>query len=379
MFDGYLRDRAAGTGAPFVAFDPVADYDEHVDGKPRYDGVRSFLASRGIELPQGSPSDPPVFALANGHIGLRGNLDEGEPFGLPGTYLNGFYELRPLPYAEAGYGDPESGQTVVNVTNGKLIRLLVDDEPFDVRYGTLRSHERVLDLREGVLERRVEWVSPTGRPVRVHSVRLVSFPHRAVAAISYEVEALEGTTPIVVQSELVANEALPVIHDDPRAAAALAVPLASVATYERDRRVLLVHATRCSGLRMAAGMDHLVDGPVDTLIEAESYDDLGRVPITTTLEKGQRLPVLKFLAYGWSSERSADALRDRSRRRWPRRATPDGSACSRPSASTWMSSGSTPMSSSMATSSFSRPCASACSTCCKRAREARSARSQPRG
>ena len=48
-----------------------------------------------------------VFALSNGHIGLRGNVDEGEPFGLPGTYVNSFYELRPLPYAEAGYGNPE--------------------------------------------------------------------------------------------------------------------------------------------------------------------------------------------------------------------------------------------------------------------------------
>src|SRR5246127_1015464 len=74
-----------------------------------------------------------VFALANGHIGLRGNLDEGEPFGLPGTYLNGFYELYTLPYAEVGYGNPEAGQTVVNVANGKIIRLLVEDEPFDVR------------------------------------------------------------------------------------------------------------------------------------------------------------------------------------------------------------------------------------------------------
>src|SRR5262245_61960110 len=85
-----------------------------------------------------------VFALANGHIGLRANLDEGEPYGLPGSYLNSFYELRPLPYAEAGYGYPESGQTIVNVTNGKLIRLLVDDETFDIRYGELRRHERVL-------------------------------------------------------------------------------------------------------------------------------------------------------------------------------------------------------------------------------------------
>src|SRR5207248_3838438 len=91
-----------------------------------------------------------VFALANGHIGLRGNLDEGEPNGLPGTYLNGFYEARPMPYAEPAYGDPEAGQTVVNVTDGKIIRLLVEDESFDVRYGDLRSHERALDLRAGV-------------------------------------------------------------------------------------------------------------------------------------------------------------------------------------------------------------------------------------
>ncbi len=104
-----------------------------------------------------------LFALANGHIGWRGNLDEGEPHGLPGAYLNGFYEQRPLPYAEAGFGYPESGQTLIDVTNGKLIRLLVDDEPFDVRYGQLLRHERVLDFQAGTLTRTVEWVSPAGR------------------------------------------------------------------------------------------------------------------------------------------------------------------------------------------------------------------------
>jgi alpha,alpha-trehalose phosphorylase len=97
-----------------------------------------------------------LFALTNGHIGLRGNLDEGEPPGLPGTYLNGFFEQHSLPYAEAGYGYPEAGQTAVNVTNGKIIRLLVDDEPFDMRLGELRSHERTLDFRAGVLRRRAE-------------------------------------------------------------------------------------------------------------------------------------------------------------------------------------------------------------------------------
>ena len=98
-----------------------------------------------------------IFALSNGHIGLRGNLDEGDPHGLPGTYLNSMYEVRPLPYAEAGYGFPDSGQTVINVTNGKVIRLLVDDEPFDVRYGSVQSHTRTLDLRAGTLTRTVVW------------------------------------------------------------------------------------------------------------------------------------------------------------------------------------------------------------------------------
>jgi beta-phosphoglucomutase family hydrolase len=57
MFDAFLRARATETGDAFLPFDPVADYRAYVDGKPRYDGVRSFLASRGIELPEGAPGD----------------------------------------------------------------------------------------------------------------------------------------------------------------------------------------------------------------------------------------------------------------------------------------------------------------------------------
>ena len=153
------------------------------------------------------------FALANGHLGLRANLEEGEPAGMPGTYLNSVFEQRPLPYAEAGYGYPEAGQSVINVTDGKLLRLLVDDEPFDVRYGELLSHERILDLRAGLLHRAAAWRSPAGQAVKVRTVRLVSFTQRAIAAISYEVEAVDDPARIVVQSELVANEPLRERHE----------------------------------------------------------------------------------------------------------------------------------------------------------------------
>ena len=99
----------------------------------------------------------------------------------------------------------------------------------------LERHERVLDLRAGVLRRTVRVDLAGGPRVRVTSTRLVSFTQRAIAAIPYEVEPLDGPTPVVVQSELVANEELPVSEDDPRAAAALASPLRSL-SYQGARR-----------------------------------------------------------------------------------------------------------------------------------------------
>jgi alpha,alpha-trehalose phosphorylase len=251
-----------------------------------------------------------VFALANGHLGLRGNLDEGEPYGIPGTYLGGLYETRPLPYAEAGFGYPEDGQTVVNVTNAKVIRLLVEDEPFDVRYGIVRHHERVLDLRDGVLRREVEWESPTGRVVRVRSTRLVSFTHRAVGGIEYIVEAVDGDYPVVVQSMLSANEEGPAASADPRAAAALASPLESDMYDSDGLRALLVHHTRQSGLRLAAAMDHLIEGPKHTTTDSEAFSDHARVIISSDLTPGTPLRIVKLFAYGWSAQRSVAALRD---------------------------------------------------------------------
>src|ERR1700735_3094820 len=200
-----------------------------------------------------------VFALSNGPLGWRGNLDEGEPHGLPGTYLNGVFALRPLPYAEAGYGFTESGQTVINVTNGKLIRLYVDDEPFDIRYGQLRSHERVLDFRKGVLTRTAEWVSPAGQSFRITSTRMVSLTQRAIGAISYQVEPLGGQARISVQSELLANEQLPASGGDPRVSAVLDNPLQCEFHADRGTGVVVVHTTGESGLRVGAAMDHEID------------------------------------------------------------------------------------------------------------------------
>ncbi len=253
-----------------------------------------------------------VFALANGHIGFRGNLDEGEPHGLPGTYLGSFYELRPLTAPELIYGDPTTSQTVVNVTNGKIIRLLVDDEPFDIRYGELRQHRRVLDMRAGTLSRTVEWVSPGHKTVRVRSTRLVSLTQRSVAAIWWEVEAVGNDVQLVIQSELVANEELSAGQGDPRGGQAFDHPLvAEAAREEPDGRMFLMHRTRRSGLRVAAMVDHeVVEAPADRELGRSINDDLARAHVITTCPTGARVAFIKYVAYGWSRVRSSSALED---------------------------------------------------------------------
>lgn len=249
-----------------------------------------------------------VFALSNGHIGVRGNLEEGDPSSLPGTYLNSFCEERPLPYAESGYGFADIGQTIVNVTDGKVIRLLIDDEPFDLRYGRILHHERTLDMRAGVLKREVIWETPTHRKVKVTSTRLVSFTQRAMLAIDYHVEAVDDPIRVVIQSELVANEEIPQTSKDPRVAAVLSKPLVPEHHSSNDSRSLLMHHTRNSKLRMAVACDHVIHG--EASMHTYTEEDWTRTTIGSSLEPGESLGVTKFVAYGWSSQRNWASLRD---------------------------------------------------------------------
>src|SRR5262249_57313407 len=111
----------------------------------------------------------------------------------------------------------------------------------------------------------------------------------------YEVEPLDGPLRIVVQSELVANEAGAPRQDDPRAAAVLEAPLVAEHYFDRDARVVLSHSTRRSKLLMAAGMGHVIPGPESTAHAAESGSDVGRVTVATDLAAGESLRIVKFL------------------------------------------------------------------------------------
>jgi alpha,alpha-trehalose phosphorylase len=145
----------------------------------------------------------------------------------------------------------------------------------------------------------------------VSSQRLVSFTRRSVAAIAYEVEPLDGELYVAVQSDLLTNEPPNGARfSDPRSAAALAAPLVSVLSAGRAMTGVLVHQTKRSSLRVAVGMDHVLEAPGDLDKSLDINEDLARLTIAARLPQGTRLRLVKFLAYGWSHRRSAAALRD---------------------------------------------------------------------
>ena len=102
--------------------------------------------------PRVIPQTETIMATGNGHLGLRGCFEEGGPIGQDGTFINGFYETWPITYGENAFGFAKTGQTIVNATDTKIIKLFVDDEPFWLPNARLLSYDRRLNMKAGMLE-----------------------------------------------------------------------------------------------------------------------------------------------------------------------------------------------------------------------------------
>jgi alpha,alpha-trehalose phosphorylase len=244
-----------------------------------------------------------VFSVANGYLGLRGTPEEGTPAHDPGVALNGLHETWPIVYPEDAYGLARTGQTIVNATDGSIIRLFVDDEPFDLATARVLRFERVLDMQLGVLTREVEWETARGRRILIRSRRLASLEDRHLAAIDYEVVALDGPARLTISSELVTHAPSQTSDDDPRRGHACA-ELVPVAARAHERRAVLQLATRNSGLTLACGIEHAVDAPRPVAVTAHAEGDAARVVFLADVAAGQSVRLSKYVAYHWG--RAAD-------------------------------------------------------------------------
>jgi alpha,alpha-trehalose phosphorylase len=251
-----------------------------------------------------------MLAVGNGYLGMRGCPEEGGPTAENGTFINGFYETRPIVYGEDAYGFAKTGQTIVNVTDSEIIKLFVDDEPFWLPTARCVRYDRRLNMQSGTLDRELLWETPAGKLVLITSRRLVSFVHRHVAVISYQVTLLNAAAPVVIASEMVANAPSTRANGgDPRLASVFAGRvLQPRASYARERRVVLCHATDKSRLTLTCATDHALETTCSHTSKAVHTEDFGQVAFT--IEARPRCPIhlTKYMVYHTSPTASSEEL-----------------------------------------------------------------------
>src|SRR5262244_3051419 len=251
-----------------------------------------------------------MLALGNGYLGMRGCPEEGGPNAENSTLINGFYETRPIVYAEEAYGFAKTGQTIFSVTDTKIIKLFVDDEPLWLPTANLLSYDRRLNMKSGTLDREILWETPAGKQVLITSRRLISFANRHVAAISYRVTLLNAAASLVISSEMATNEPSARINgDDPRQAKAFSDRvLHPRASYSKDRRIVLCHATEKSRLTLTCATDNAIETSCPHAYKVAHTEDFGQVAFTIEARSGCPIQLTKYMVYHTSDTASAEEL-----------------------------------------------------------------------
>lgn len=261
-----------------------------------------------------------LFALSNGYLGIRGCFEEGTPSHHSGTFVNGFHELWPIIYPEEAYGFAKTGQTMLTVPDSTIIRLYVDDELFTLPTANLLSYQRVLDMQAGTLEREVLWETPTGKQVAIKSCRLVSFKHRHLAAISYEVTVLNAEAPVEIVSK---------IHYDPSAQSSRKSPNYNDPRRSKEfasrvllpqscdvigYRLVLAQQTRESKMTLACGVDHTIISECPLKSSRKCGDDTGEIVFSLQAQPGAPIQLTKYMTYHTATKAPPGELCDRADR-----------------------------------------------------------------
>ncbi len=243
-----------------------------------------------------------AFALGNGYIGIRGTFEEGYSgparTGTEGTYLNGFYESEIIKYGEIAYGYPEKGQTMLNVTNGKIVRLFIEDEEFDMMSGEVLDYKRVLSLKEGILKRNLIWRSPKGKEAKIEIQRLISFENKNLAAINYEVTPLNFDGKIKIVSAIDGNISNSTNKNDPRVGSSFDGSVLSVEERVMDKSFgALIQKTKHTQFTLVCSMENEID--TESNYSMENVLEGSRVEVHYDIdgERNKKISLSKYIAY----------------------------------------------------------------------------------
>jgi len=263
-----------------------------------------------------------LFAVGNGYLGLRGNVDEGRDGHVQGTFINGFHETWPIRHAEEAYGFARVGQTIVNAPDAKVIRIYVDDEPLVLTLADLLSYERRLDFADGVLSRSLVWRTPSGKRVLIRSRRMVSFTERHLAVLQYEVTLLDANASVVISSQILNRQDGIGEYDQPKATNGKDFdPRKAESFTERvlqprfkrasDGRYLLGFRCTNSGMTIACGADHAIDTADEFEESSQIGDDVAKHVYKIKATQGNVIRLTKTLSYHTSVGVPTHELADR--------------------------------------------------------------------
>lgn len=254
-----------------------------------------------------------IFSQANGYLGLRGNFEEPclntENAGYDGTYINGFFESSAIQYGESAYGYAKNSQTMLNVPNGKTIRLYLDGEVFDMNVGVTENYTRTLSFQSGVLARELVWTSPKGKKAQIRIERLVSFPYRHIAALRYEVTPLNFSGEIKFVAEITGDVRNRVSKNDPRVGSSIQRDVMNTLRVESEPDFSYIERkTQNSGLSLCCGMTCVLEQQSNCLTEAEINGNCIETAYTVEVERNCKVTLDKFLCYVDSREFAPEEL-----------------------------------------------------------------------
>ena len=252
-----------------------------------------------------------VFAVGNGYIGMRGNFEEGyagpESTSLLGTYLNGFYESKPIQYGEIAYGFAKNKQTMLNVTDSKIIKIIIDNEEFNLFSGKLLKYSRKLDMRQGILTRDVIWETSLGKQINLSFERLIPLSHKNLAIIRLQLTPLNFSGEIKIVSAINGGVTNQVAKDDPRVGSAFSGQVLKVLEKHEDDILALTQETSTTKFQLVCGMLNEISTEEYEIAVAHPEQQLEEA-FNIDAKQQQTITLIKYISYYSSRDYAADEL-----------------------------------------------------------------------
>ncbi len=247
--------------------------------------------------PAAFPKNETLFALGNGNLGVRGDFEEEYGNFHSGTYLNGFYEMRPIEYGESAYGYAKFHQTIQNIANPRIIKVRVNGTELNPEELSCTGYSRSLDLKTGTLERRMDLPLPSGEKVAYYSRRFVSLADPRLFIMEVQVTPMDHEATVVIESFLDGSTTNRVDFGDPRVSGHAGETKQILENLREGNTVGMVEQTRLSKITAATVITHNSIPEAQELVAMPDDRKPGTAMIFR-LKKGEQVSFRKYVYSG---------------------------------------------------------------------------------